>query len=134
MSVPYTKVHRLISYSSFYHYFLGFRRSSDFENSSRKKTNFCTAAHQPASLSIPLSASSLATNYSRLMVGQLCSSTVIGLFYTLPSIPSLTSWFVLILHSSHKVLCESHVAKKVCLITRIYQIKNLTSCQNKTYL
>ena len=35
-----------------------------------------------------------------------------GLFYTLPSIAGLTSWFVLILHSSHKILCESHVAKK----------------------
>ena len=58
-----------------------------------------------------------------------------GLFYTLPSIPGLTSWFVLILQSSHKILSESHVAKSLPdLITHIYQTKNLTFCQSKTCL
>ena len=32
-----------------------------------------------------------------------------GLFYTLPFIPGLTLWFVLILHSSHKILCDSSI-------------------------
>ena len=32
-----------------------------------------------------------------------------GLFYTLPSIPGLTLLFVLILNSSHKILCDSSI-------------------------
>ena len=43
-----------------------------------------------------------------------------GLFYTLPSIPGLTLWFVLILHSSHKILCERHVANKYVWINNSY--------------
>ena len=50
---------------------------------------------------------------------QCCIQMVGGLFYTLPSIPGLTLWFVLILYSSHNILCESDVAKSLIFIKLI---------------
>ena len=79
----------------------------------------------------------VSVSHSALAVKTLiCLCTVGGLFYTLHSIPGLTLWFVLILHSSHKILWESsHWQKSLPdFITHFYQDNDLTSCQNKTCL
>ena len=52
----------------------------------------------------------VSVSHSALAVKTLiCLCTVGGLFYTLHSIPGLTLWFVLIMNSSHKILCDSSI-------------------------